>query len=109
MLLLVIPITLLPFLSIRAHLGKYVESGNRNCTKPLDVGLVGCAPVAIVSSFCHYLRSVPTMYTSKIISLAALAATTMAHFIVPNDDQNMSGIVVNGIPSSVREKYMRLV
>jgi hypothetical protein len=38
-----------------------------------------------------------------------LAATATAHFVVPNDDQDMSGVVVNGIPYSSRVKYMRLV
>ncbi|KAF3053204.1 hypothetical protein E8E11_011710 [Didymella keratinophila] len=49
------------------------------------------------------------MFLRKVTCLAHLAATVAAHFVVPNDDQNMSGIVVNGIPSSVREKYVRLV
>lgn len=49
------------------------------------------------------------MLFSRFLYLAFLTATTVAHFVVPNDDQNMSGIVVNGISSSVREKYMRLV
>jgi hypothetical protein len=49
------------------------------------------------------------MYLETGISIALLAATVAAHFVVPNDDQNMSGIVVNGISARVREKYMRLV
>ncbi|KAJ4404870.1 hypothetical protein N0V91_005606 [Didymella pomorum] len=48
------------------------------------------------------------MFVQKFVCLASLAAAIAAHFVVPNDDQDMSGIVVNGIPSSVREKYMRL-
>jgi hypothetical protein len=42
-------------------------------------------------------------------NIAILAATAAAHFVVPNDDQDMSGVVVNGIPYSSRVKYMRLV
>ena len=49
------------------------------------------------------------MHLNTGISIALLAATAAAHFVVPNDDQNMSGIVVNGISARVREKYMRLV
>jgi hypothetical protein len=49
------------------------------------------------------------MYLSTLAHIACLAATAAAHFVVPNDDQNMSGIVVNGIPYSTRVKYMRLV
>ena len=49
------------------------------------------------------------MYLKMGISIALLAATAAAHFVVPNDEQNMSGIVVNGISARVREKYMRLV
>jgi hypothetical protein len=49
------------------------------------------------------------MYLKTAISIALLAATAAAHFVVPNDEQNMSGIVVNGISARVREKYMRLV
>ncbi|KAL1647530.1 hypothetical protein SLS61_007356 [Didymella pomorum] len=48
------------------------------------------------------------MFVQKFVRLASLVAAIAAHFVVPNDDQDMSGIVVNGIPSSVREKYMRL-
>jgi hypothetical protein len=47
------------------------------------------------------------LYT--LTSFTLLAATAAAHFIVPNDDQDMSGVVVNGISSSTRVKYMRLV
>jgi len=49
------------------------------------------------------------MYLTKLVNIAVLAATAAAHFVVPNDDQDMSGVVVNGIPSSTRVKYMRLV
>lgn len=49
------------------------------------------------------------MFLKTAISIARLAATAAAHFVVPNDEQNMSGIVVNGISARVREKYMRLV
>lgn len=49
------------------------------------------------------------MYLKTAISITLLAATAVAHFVVPNDEQNMSGIVVNGISARVREKYMRSV
>jgi hypothetical protein len=49
------------------------------------------------------------MYFSTIASTILLAASAAAHFVVPNDDQNMTGVVVNGIPYSTRVKYMRLV
>lgn len=49
------------------------------------------------------------MFFSKLLSIAVLATTATAHFIVPNDDQDMSGLIVNGIPYSERVKYMRLV
>jgi hypothetical protein len=49
------------------------------------------------------------MYLRTFISATFLAARVAAHFVVPNDDQNMSGVVVNGIPYSTRVKYMRLV
>jgi hypothetical protein len=49
------------------------------------------------------------MLIHTLTSFAFLAATASAHFVVPNDDQDMSGVVVNGIPSSTRVKYMRLV
>ena len=49
------------------------------------------------------------MFLKTAISIARLAAIAAAHLVVPNDEQNMSGIVVNGISARVREKYMRLV
>jgi hypothetical protein len=49
------------------------------------------------------------MYFLKVANIALLASTAAAHFVVPNDDQDMSGVVVNGIPYSTRVKYMRLV
>jgi hypothetical protein len=49
------------------------------------------------------------MFLAKVTHIALLAASVAAHFVVPNDDQNMSGVVVNGIPYSTRVKYMRLV
>jgi hypothetical protein len=48
------------------------------------------------------------MLLSNLHTLALFAATATAHFVVPNDDQDMSGVVVNGIPYSTRVKYMRL-
>ncbi|KAJ4294357.1 hypothetical protein N0V90_008047 [Kalmusia sp. IMI 367209] len=45
---------------------------------------------------------------SKLLPLALYASTALAHFTVPNDDQDMSGLVVNSIPYSTRVKYMRL-
>lgn len=57
-------------------------------------------------SRCHVQSA---MYLHKLIRVALLAATAAAHFVVPNDDQDMSGIVVNRIPYSTRVKYMRLV
>jgi hypothetical protein len=47
------------------------------------------------------------MLFRKLTYLALPAATATAHLIVPNDDQNMTGVVVNGIPYSTRVKYMR--
>jgi hypothetical protein len=72
------------------------------------------------STFCSILRNqgrlqeivssiLVKMLLHTFASFALLAATTAAHFVVPNDDQDMSGVVVNGIPSSTRIKYMRLV
>jgi len=49
------------------------------------------------------------MYLFNLSTVALLAATAAAHLTVPNDDQDMSGVVVNGIPYSTRVKYMRLV
>jgi hypothetical protein len=49
------------------------------------------------------------MYFLKVVNIALLASAVAAHFVVPNDDQDMSGVVVNGIPYSTRVKYMRLV
>jgi hypothetical protein len=49
------------------------------------------------------------MHLRKLTIIAFLAATAAAHFVVPNDDQDMSGVVVNGIPYSTRVNYMRLV
>jgi hypothetical protein len=49
------------------------------------------------------------MYLLKAANIALLASAVAAHFVVPNDDQDMSGVVVNGIPYSIRVKYMRLV
>jgi hypothetical protein len=49
------------------------------------------------------------MYIRKLTTIAILAVTAAAHLVVPNDDQDMSGLVVNGIPYSTRVKYMRLV
>jgi hypothetical protein len=49
------------------------------------------------------------MHLRNFTTIAFLVATVAAHFVVPNDDQNMSGVVVNGIPYSTRVKYMRLV
>jgi hypothetical protein len=49
------------------------------------------------------------MYLSKLFHVASLTATVAAHLVVPNDDQDMSGVVVNGISYSTRVKYMRLV
>lgn len=49
------------------------------------------------------------MFGFKLALGALLALSTTAHFTVPNDDQDMSGLVVNGIPYSTRVKYMRLV
>ncbi|OAL05333.1 cytidine deaminase-like protein [Phaeosphaeriaceae sp. SRC1lsM3a] len=48
------------------------------------------------------------MQLRNLISAAVLATTAAAHFVVPNDDQNMTGVIVNGIPYSTRVKYMRL-
>jgi hypothetical protein len=98
-----------PVWSSCTHLGKYVESGNRNCTKLREIKVLCCILRA------QDMRSVAAqlpllkMFVQKFVCLASLAAAIAAHFVVPNDDQDMSGIVVNGIPSSVREKYMRLV
>lgn len=49
------------------------------------------------------------MQLRNFVTAAALVASTVAHFVVPNDDQNMTGVIVNGIPYSTRVKYMRLV
>jgi hypothetical protein len=57
----------------------------------------------------HPLDLILKMYLSKLTSIVFLAATAVAHLVVPNDDQDMSGVVVNGIPYSTRVKYMRLV
>jgi hypothetical protein len=45
----------------------------------------------------------------RLSCFAFLAASAAAQFVIPNDDQNMSGVVVNGIPYNTRVKYMRLV
>lgn len=45
---------------------------------------------------------------NRTLLACGLAVTTACHFTVPNDDQDMSGLVINGIPYSTRVKYMRL-
>ena len=42
-------------------------------------------------------------------NLLLVVAPALAAFVVQNDDQNMSGLVVNSIPYATRVKYMRLV
>lgn len=42
-------------------------------------------------------------------AIALLASTALAGLTIANDDQDMSNLVVNGIPYSARVKYMRLV
>ncbi|KAH6679384.1 cytidine deaminase-like protein [Halenospora varia] len=44
----------------------------------------------------------------SLVILGLLGALAAAHFVVPNDDQDMSGLTVNSIPYSTRVKYMRL-
>lgn len=44
-----------------------------------------------------------------LLFLGLWTFTVLAHFTVPNDDQDMSDLVVNNIPYSIRVKYMRLV
>lgn len=64
----------------------------------------------VSQDYAHIILSLsPKMYVLKIANIALLASAVAAHFVVPNDDQDMSGVVVNGIPYSTRVKYMRLV
>lgn len=50
------------------------------------------------------------MFISKTLSAFwLLASSATAAFIVPNDDQDMTGLTVNSIPYATRVKYMRLV
>ncbi|KAK2054734.1 cytidine deaminase-like protein [Colletotrichum caudatum] len=37
----------------------------------------------------------------------SLLGACLAHFVVPNDDQDMSGLTVNSIPAEKRVEYMR--
>ncbi|KFA79705.1 hypothetical protein S40288_11695 [Stachybotrys chartarum IBT 40288] len=43
----------------------------------------------------------------SLIILGGAAALGAAHFTIPNDDQNMTGIVANGVPYAKRVEYMR--
>lgn len=43
-----------------------------------------------------------------LLALGAVASST-AHFTIPNDDQDMSGLVVNAVPWVKRVEYMRKV
>ncbi|ORY65027.1 cytidine deaminase-like protein [Pseudomassariella vexata] len=47
------------------------------------------------------------MANSKIILLLGAIASCAAHFTVPNDDQDMSGLTVNSLPWDKRVEYMR--
>ncbi|KAK9797962.1 putative Cytidine deaminase-like protein [Seiridium cardinale] len=47
------------------------------------------------------------MTTSRILSALGIFASCVAHFTIPNDDQDMSGLVVNQIPPAKRIEYMR--
>ncbi|KAI8179219.1 hypothetical protein K4K51_003798 [Colletotrichum sp. SAR 10_75] len=45
----------------------------------------------------------------KSIVLTTLGALSVcsAHFVIPNDDQDMSGLTVNSVPAAKRVEYMR--
>ncbi|KAF9874789.1 hypothetical protein CkaCkLH20_07926 [Colletotrichum karsti] len=45
----------------------------------------------------------------RSVALLVLSAVgfSSAHFVIPNDDQNMSGLTVNSIPAEKRVEYMR--
>lgn len=45
----------------------------------------------------------------SISAIALLATTAVAGLTIANDDQDMSNLIVNGIPYATRVKYMRLV
>lgn len=49
------------------------------------------------------------MIFSKALVAGALVTLSAAHFTIPNDDQNMFGLVVNAIPAEKRIEYMRKV
>lgn len=49
------------------------------------------------------------LFFKSLCALSLLASSAIAGFVVANDDQDMTGLVVNGIPYATRVKYMRLV
>jgi hypothetical protein len=44
-----------------------------------------------------------------LIALGLAVSSATAALVIANDDQDMSGLIVNSIPYSTRVKYMRLV
>ncbi|KAK2036889.1 cytidine deaminase-like protein [Colletotrichum somersetense] len=47
------------------------------------------------------------MLRSAVFFTLSLLGAGRAHFVVPNDDQDMSGLTVNSIPAEKRVEYMR--
>ncbi|KZL79365.1 cytidine and deoxycytidylate deaminase zinc-binding region [Colletotrichum incanum] len=46
------------------------------------------------------------LQSTTLLTLGALSAC-WAHFVIPNDDQDMSGLTINSIPATKRVQYMR--
>lgn len=56
------------------------------------------------------LFAILIMFKVKVLAtFGLLASTAAAGLTIANEDQDMSGLVVNSIPYSTRIKYMRLV
>ncbi|CCF45285.1 hypothetical protein CH063_14418 [Colletotrichum higginsianum] len=49
------------------------------------------------------------MLRSIILLVLGAVTASSAHFVIPNDDQDMSGLTVNSIPAVKRVEYMRKV
>ncbi|KXH25280.1 cytidine and deoxycytidylate deaminase zinc-binding region [Colletotrichum salicis] len=49
------------------------------------------------------------MLVSQVLLVLGAVGFGSAHFIVPNDDQDMSGLTVNSIPAAKRVEYMQKV
>jgi hypothetical protein len=56
-----------------------------------------------------HTKVVNNMVHLSLMLLSGLLSLSQAAFTIPNDDQDMSGLVVNGIQPEKRIEYMRKV